>query len=81
MTHEEKSQLGWAIANWLHSHEDFRKELADNIFFGMKIGQDITENDLQGMLEQYSNVPFTAADLLKYLNRKDRKEKLLMEFL
>ena len=81
MTHEEKSQLGWAIANWLHSHEDFRKELADNIFFGAKIGEHLIEYDIQRMLEKYSDAPFTAADLLTYLNRKDREGKLLIEFM
>ena len=77
MDYKEKSRLGWNIANWLHDHEDFEIELADNIFFGMKIGKDITEEDLREMLTKYENVPFSACDLLKYLNRKNRKELLI----
>lgn len=77
MDYKEKSELGWKIANWLHSHEDFEVELADNMFFGMKIGKDITEEDLRGMLAKYEDVPFSACDLLKYLNRKDRKAHIM----
>ena len=77
MDYKEKSRLGWNIANWLHDHEDFEIELADNIFFGMKIGKDITEEDLREMLTKYEDVPFSACDLLRYLNRKNRKELLI----
>lgn len=80
MNHIEKSELGWKIANWLHSHEEFERDLADNIFFGWKAGQSITEDDLQGMLEKYEEVPFTAADLLRYMNRKNRQEALVKKY-
>lgn len=80
MDHKEKTELGWKIANWLHSHEEFERDLADNIFFGRKVGQSITEDDLQRMLEKYEDVPFTAADLLRYMNRKDRQEKLVRKY-
>ena len=80
MDYKEKSALGWAIANWLHSHEDFERDLADNIFFGWKVGQSITEDDLRGMLEKYEDVPFIAADLLRYMNRKVRQEKLVRKY-
>ena len=80
MDYKEKSALGWAIANWLHSHEEFEKDLADNIFFGWKVEQSITEDDLQGMLEKYEKVPFTAADLLRYMNRKNRQEALVKKY-
>lgn len=80
MDYKEKSELGWKIANWLHDHEEFEVELADNIFFGWKAGQSITEDDLRGMLGKYEGVPFTAADLLRYMNRKNRQENLVKKY-
>ena len=32
------------------------------------------------VLEKYEDVPFTAADLLRYMNRKDRQEKLVRKY-
>ena len=81
MDYKEKSALGWAIANWLHIHEGFERDLADNIFFGWKSEQSITEDDLRGMLEKYEDVPFTASDLFRYMNRKERQEKLVAKYL
>ena len=79
MDSKEKSALGWEIANWLHKHEDFQVELADNIFFGWKNDQEITIDDIKEMFDKfgYTNLAFTAEDFLKYLNRKDRKSKLI----
>ena len=36
MNYKEKSALGWEIANWLHKHEEFQVELADNILSVLK---------------------------------------------
>ena len=80
MNYKQKSELGWKIANWLHSHEEFERDLADNIFFGLKVGKPITEDDLREMLGKYDNVPFTAFNLLEYLNRKNRQELLIEKY-
>ena len=79
MNYKEKSALGWEIANWLHKHEEFQVELADNIFFGWKVDQEITLDDIKGMFDKfgYTDLSFTAEDFFKYLNRKDRKAKLV----
>lgn len=80
MDYKQKSELGWKIANWLHSHEEFERDLADNIFFGLKVGKAITEDDLREMLGKYEDVPFTALNLLEYLNRKNRQELLIEKY-
>lgn len=79
MNHKEKTELGWEIANWLHNHEDFERELADNIFFGMKIGKTIGESDLMAMIKNRTDCPFSATDLLSYLRKKNRQEKIILK--
>ena len=82
MDYKEKSALGWEIANFLHKNEEFEVELADNIFFGMKVGQEITVDDVQGMFDKFgfTDLAFTAADLVRYLNRKNRIAKLIEKY-
>ena len=80
MDYKQKSELGWKIAKWLHNHEEFELDLADNIFFGLKVGQTITEDDLREMLGKYEDVPFTASNLLEYLNRKNRQALLIKKY-
>ena len=81
MDYKEKSALGWEMANFLHNNEEFKIELADNIFFGMKVGQEITADDVQGMFDKFgfTDLSVTAADLVRYLNRKNRIAKLIEE--
>ena len=81
MDYKEKSALGWEMANFLHKNEKFKTELADNIFFGMKVGREITADDVQGMFDDFgfTDLSFTAADLVRYLNRKNRIAKLIEE--
>jgi len=81
MDHKEKSALGWEISKFLHKNEEFEAELADNIFFGAKVGQEITAEDVQGMFDDFgfTDLAFTATDLVRFLNKKNRMAKLIDE--
>lgn len=74
---------GVLVSDFLNSHEDFRIELADNIFSGMKNNQTLTVDDMDGMLKQhgYTELDFTAEQMFKYLQRKERMSKLVNEYI
>lgn len=83
MNYKEKSALGWKMANFLHNNDEFKTELADDILFGMKVGREITAADVQDMFDKFgfTDLSFTAADLVRYMNRKNRIAKLIEECL
>ena len=68
---------------WIERHDDFSLELADNIFFGWKSNVALTEENLKSMFEKfgYTDLDFTAADMLEYLNRGNNQRELVSRYL
>lgn len=68
---------------WLERHDDFRLDLADNIFFGWKNDIKITEDDLRSMLQDYgaTDLDFTPSDMLEFLKQGNNEQKLVGEYL
>lgn len=59
------------IFKWLKEHKYMDKELVASAFYGLKDGVSMTAKDVAKLLEEngYKELPFTAAELLRYWNR------------